>query len=264
VEEYEKVEKIGEGTYGVVYKGVHRASGVTIALKKIRLEQEDEGVPSTAIREISLLKELQHVNIVRCASRPGVVSCLGRLVSVTVAGAKLPRLTSPLCSHPTLCFACSPGEEAPGLWGVRVFSLHFPLERCVNFPGRRPYAPPPPPLARSLRDVVHCESLLYLVFEYLDLDMKKHFDANPGLSQNRTVIKARSRGALAGMPGSAGDAGALARVSARVAGAFPETPKPGARASRSLDPLRLARFSRAAIFAPNSEGRCLLPLAPVC
>ena len=35
-----------------------------VAMKKIRLESEDEGVPSTAIREISLLKELQHPNIV--------------------------------------------------------------------------------------------------------------------------------------------------------------------------------------------------------
>lgn len=39
--------------------------GATIALKKIRLEQEEEGVPSTAIREISLLKELHHENVVR-------------------------------------------------------------------------------------------------------------------------------------------------------------------------------------------------------
>jgi len=37
-----------------------------VALKRIRLEQEEEGVPSTAIREISLLKELKHENIVRC------------------------------------------------------------------------------------------------------------------------------------------------------------------------------------------------------
>eukprot|EP00592_Proboscia_alata_P004966 CAMPEP_0194370780 /NCGR_PEP_ID=MMETSP0174-20130528/19127_1 /TAXON_ID=216777 /ORGANISM="Proboscia alata, Strain PI-D3" /LENGTH=307 /DNA_ID=CAMNT_0039148459 /DNA_START=211 /DNA_END=1134 /DNA_ORIENTATION=- len=59
------MEKIGEGTYGVVYKAKDRVTGEIIALKKIRLEAEDEGIPSTAIREISLLKELQHPNIVR-------------------------------------------------------------------------------------------------------------------------------------------------------------------------------------------------------
>lgn len=49
----------------MVYKARDRLTNETIALKKIRLEQEDEGVPSTAIREISLLKEMQHGNIVR-------------------------------------------------------------------------------------------------------------------------------------------------------------------------------------------------------
>lgn len=48
-----------------MYKARDRVTNETIALKKIRLEQEDEGVPSTAIREISLLKEMQHGNIVR-------------------------------------------------------------------------------------------------------------------------------------------------------------------------------------------------------
>ncbi|KAI9197403.1 kinase-like domain-containing protein [Polychytrium aggregatum] len=62
---YEKIEKIGEGTYGVVYKARCRNTGRIVALKKIRLETEDEGVPSTAIREISLLKELNHANVVR-------------------------------------------------------------------------------------------------------------------------------------------------------------------------------------------------------
>ena len=62
---YQKLEKIGEGSYGVVYKAKHRATGALVALKKIRLESEDEGVPATAIREISLLKELDHPNIVR-------------------------------------------------------------------------------------------------------------------------------------------------------------------------------------------------------
>mmetsp|Transcript_73304 Transcript_73304/g.220160 ORF Transcript_73304/g.220160 Transcript_73304/m.220160 type:complete len:309 (+) Transcript_73304:91-1017(+) len=65
MEKYQKIEKIGEGTYGVVYKAKNRLTGDLVALKKIRLEAEDEGIPSTAIREISILKELQHPNIVR-------------------------------------------------------------------------------------------------------------------------------------------------------------------------------------------------------
>eukprot|EP00735_Rhodelphis_limneticus_P008360 TRINITY_DN2128_c0_g1::TRINITY_DN2128_c0_g1_i1::g.12838::m.12838 TRINITY_DN2128_c0_g1::TRINITY_DN2128_c0_g1_i1::g.12838 ORF type:complete len:295 (+),score=64.32,sp/Q38772/CDC2A_ANTMA/76.90/3e-167,Pkinase/PF00069.20/1.9e-79,Pkinase_Tyr/PF07714.12/1.5e-31,Kinase-like/PF14531.1/47,Kinase-like/PF14531.1/1.8e-05,Kdo/PF06293.9/0.00012,Seadorna_VP7/PF07387.6/0.004,APH/PF01636.18/0.0049 TRINITY_DN2128_c0_g1_i1:48-932(+) len=93
MENYQKLEKIGEGTYGVVYKAKDRLTNEFIALKKIRLEVEDEGVPSTAIREISLLKELQHVNIVR------------------------------------------------------------------------------------LKDVIHSENKLYLVFEFLDQDLKKYMDS---------------------------------------------------------------------------------------
>lgn len=59
-----RIEKIGEGTYGVVYKGRNKLTGQIVAMKKIRLESEEEGIPSTAIREISLLKELKHPNIV--------------------------------------------------------------------------------------------------------------------------------------------------------------------------------------------------------
>ena len=71
MEKYQKIEKIGEGTYGIVYKARNRLTGELVALKKIGLEAEDEGIPSTAIREISILKELQHPNIVRCApARP--------------------------------------------------------------------------------------------------------------------------------------------------------------------------------------------------
>lgn len=105
MEQYEKVEKIGEGTYGVVYKARDKVTNETIALKKIRLEQEDEGVPSTAIREISLLKEMQHGNIVR------------------------------------------------------------------------------------LQDVVHSDKRLYLVFEYLDLDLKKHMDSCPEFSKDPRLVK---------------------------------------------------------------------------
>jgi cyclin-dependent kinase len=53
-----------------VYKARDVSTNQIVALKKIRLEAEDEGVPSTAIREISLLKELKDDNIVRCAHMP--------------------------------------------------------------------------------------------------------------------------------------------------------------------------------------------------
>uniref|UniRef100_A0A0E0CTU3 Protein kinase domain-containing protein n=1 Tax=Oryza meridionalis TaxID=40149 RepID=A0A0E0CTU3_9ORYZ len=105
MEQYDKEEKIGEGTYGVVYKARDKVTNETIALKKIRLEQEDEGVPSTAIREISLLKEMHHRNIVR------------------------------------------------------------------------------------LHDVIHSEKRIGLVFEYLDLDLKKFMDSCPEFAKNPTLIK---------------------------------------------------------------------------
>ena len=65
LEKYERLEKVGEGTYGVVYKCKIKKTTEYVALKKIRLENEDEGIPSTAIREISILKQLKHPNIVR-------------------------------------------------------------------------------------------------------------------------------------------------------------------------------------------------------
>eukprot|EP00775_Hariotina_reticulata_P006675 gene6675-6899_t len=102
---YEKIERVGEGTYGVVYKARDTRSNRIVALKKIRLEQEEEGVPSTAIREIALLKELNHPNVVR------------------------------------------------------------------------------------LYDVIHADRRLYLVFEYLDLDLKKLMDALPGFSSDHKLIK---------------------------------------------------------------------------
>jgi cyclin-dependent kinase len=65
MDRYEKIARVGEGTYGVVYKAKDRVSGEIVALKRIRLESEEEGIPSTAIREIALLKELQHPNVVK-------------------------------------------------------------------------------------------------------------------------------------------------------------------------------------------------------
>ncbi|POM70238.1 CMGC/CDK/CDC2 protein Kinase [Phytophthora palmivora] len=67
MDRYQRIEKggsIGEGTYGVVYKSLDLKTKKVVALKRIRLETEDDGIPSTALREISVLRELEHPNIV--------------------------------------------------------------------------------------------------------------------------------------------------------------------------------------------------------
>jgi len=63
IDTYTKLDKLGEGTYATVYKGKSRLTDNLVALKEIRLEHE-EGAPCTAIREVSLLKDLKHANIV--------------------------------------------------------------------------------------------------------------------------------------------------------------------------------------------------------
>ncbi|XP_076579471.1 cyclin-dependent kinase 15 [Chaetodon auriga] len=60
---YVSLEKLGEGAYASVYKGISRINGQLVALKVIHTKTE-EGIPFTAIREASLLKGLKHANIV--------------------------------------------------------------------------------------------------------------------------------------------------------------------------------------------------------
>lgn len=61
---FEKKEIIGRGAYGEVYKAVDRRTKETVALKKVLLEMDTEGFPSSSIREISLLREINHKNII--------------------------------------------------------------------------------------------------------------------------------------------------------------------------------------------------------
>ncbi|KAI9275438.1 kinase-like domain-containing protein [Phascolomyces articulosus] len=60
---YQKISKIGEGTYGIVYKGRQKLTNKIVALKKIRLAFS-EGIPVTAMREIAILKEMKHHNVI--------------------------------------------------------------------------------------------------------------------------------------------------------------------------------------------------------
>ena len=61
---YKRLEKVGEGTYGVVYKAIYQPTKQLVALKKIKLEDEKDGFPPTTLREICVLKELNHPNVV--------------------------------------------------------------------------------------------------------------------------------------------------------------------------------------------------------
>ncbi|KAK9280554.1 hypothetical protein L1049_014247 [Liquidambar formosana] len=62
---FEKLEQIGEGTYGQVYMAREIKTGEIVALKKIRMDNEREGFPITAIREIKILKKLHHDNVIK-------------------------------------------------------------------------------------------------------------------------------------------------------------------------------------------------------
>ncbi|KAJ3280607.1 Cdc2- kinase [Rhizoclosmatium sp. JEL0117] len=65
VRRFTKVGRVGEGTYGVVYAAKNTETNEKVALKRIRFAGEQDGFPLAALREIQLLKAIDHDNIVR-------------------------------------------------------------------------------------------------------------------------------------------------------------------------------------------------------
>ncbi|KPP58191.1 cyclin-dependent kinase 10-like, partial [Scleropages formosus] len=64
VKDFEKLNRIGEGTYGIVYRARDMRSDEIVALKKVRMDKEKDGIPISSLREITLLLRLRHPNIV--------------------------------------------------------------------------------------------------------------------------------------------------------------------------------------------------------
>ncbi|CAH1973086.1 unnamed protein product [Acanthoscelides obtectus] len=64
VSEFEKLNRIGEGTYGIVYRAKDTTSDKIVALKKVRMDLERDGIPVSSLREIQVLLNCRHENIV--------------------------------------------------------------------------------------------------------------------------------------------------------------------------------------------------------
>ncbi|KAF8489308.1 kinase-like domain-containing protein [Gautieria morchelliformis] len=61
---WEKLSKVGEGTYAVVYRGREVATGRQVAIKKIKVGQFKDGLDMSAIREVKYLREVHHPNVI--------------------------------------------------------------------------------------------------------------------------------------------------------------------------------------------------------
>lgn len=61
---YERLNSIEEGSYGVVFRAKDKQTGDIVALKKLKLDEEKQGFPITALREINALMACKHENVV--------------------------------------------------------------------------------------------------------------------------------------------------------------------------------------------------------
>ncbi|CAK9234068.1 unnamed protein product [Sphagnum troendelagicum] len=64
VDEFERLNKIDEGTYGVVFRARNKQTGEIVALKKVKMEKERGGFPMTSLREINVLLSFHHRSVV--------------------------------------------------------------------------------------------------------------------------------------------------------------------------------------------------------
>ena len=79
MENYRVIKALGQGTWGIVHQAEQKGTGRIVAVKKIKSERPEEGVNFTAVREIKLLREFKHPNIIELVdvfSTPDMAVCL--------------------------------------------------------------------------------------------------------------------------------------------------------------------------------------------
>lgn len=110
MENYRVIKALGQGTWGVVHMAEQKLTGRKVAIKKIKSERPEEGINFTAVREIKILKEFKHENVIElvdCFSTPDLAVCLvyevaftdlekiitNKVIPITLADAKQHMLT---------------------------------------------------------------------------------------------------------------------------------------------------------------------------
>jgi len=86
MENYRVIRSLGQGTWGIVHEAEQKGTNRRVAIKKIKSEKPEEGVNFTAIREIKLLREFKHPNVIELIdvfTTPDMAVCLVYELAVT-------------------------------------------------------------------------------------------------------------------------------------------------------------------------------------
>ncbi|KAH7523358.1 hypothetical protein FEM48_Zijuj06G0002300 [Ziziphus jujuba var. spinosa] len=158
MEAFEKLEKVGEGTYGKVYRAREKATGKIVALKKTRLHEDEEGVPPTTLREVSILRMLSRdPHVVRLLT--SFFFCIFQDFHFTSTNA--------------LGFASFSFSVSTSIFFFNFFLFDYALDLAlISLPVK---------ICTSLLGLMDVKqgqnkegkTVLYLVFEYMDTDLKK-------------------------------------------------------------------------------------------
>lgn len=160
VDDFEKVNPIGEGTYGRVFRAVNRETREVVALKKLHMRKSSSGFPATALREIRLLMTLDHPNIVKLKD---VV--VGRRKSKSSAKWNTVAASRSMGHSVSMV----PIDAEPSRRGAAILSTDCGDEE------RTPYLPGDTE-AESCAPVPSMPLVTYLVFEYCDHDLASLLD----------------------------------------------------------------------------------------